>query len=105
MNIARALSRLATLAALIALAGCLSASDRALRKTPDFKAGYSDGCASAGTQGANMRDTSLMRDEESYRTNKGYRTGWGTGLNACRPYQPNGNMLPPPGQGPIPDPR
>ena len=86
------------------LLGCESAQDRALRKSPDFKAGYSDGCASAGTQGANPRDTSLDRDEEAYRSNKAYRAGWGTGFNACRNYQPSANMPPPPGQGPIPDP-
>ena len=85
------------------LSGCESAADRALRKSPDFKAGYSDGCASAGTRGANPRDTGFSRDEASYRTNKAYRTGWGTGFNACRNYQPSGNMPTPPGQGPIPD--
>src|SRR5579871_5300806 len=85
------------------LSGCESAQDRALRNSPDFKAGYSDGCSSAGTQGANPRDTELSRDEESYRSNRAYRAGWGTGFNACRSYQPSGNMPSPPGQGPIPD--
>ncbi|HEY2836840.1 MAG TPA: hypothetical protein VGI89_09740, partial [Rhizomicrobium sp.] len=84
----------------LALSGCESAAERAMKKSPDFKAGYSDGCASAGTQGANFRDTSLSRDEEAYRGNKAYRSGWGTGFNACRVYQPSGNMPPPPGQGP-----
>lgn len=100
----RHVTRFALLTLLSALSACESASDRALRKSPDFKAGYSDGCASAGTQGANMRDTSPQRDEEAYRANPAYRTGWGTGFNACRGYQPSGNMPPPPGQGPIPDP-
>jgi len=97
-------SRMAALAALLALMGCESAADRAMKRTPDFRAGYSDGCASAGTQGANPRDTAPMRDEEAYRTNRAYRTGWGTGFNGCRTYQPGGNMPPPPGQGPIADP-
>jgi hypothetical protein len=92
------------LLALIGLvAGCESAADRALRNSPDFKAGYSDGCASAGTRGANPRDTSLARDEAAYRANKAYRAGWGTGFNACRSYQPSNNMPAPPGQGPVPD--
>ena len=86
------------------MAGCESAADRAMRNSPDFKAGYSDGCASAGTQGANPRDTAPERDEEAFRTNQAYRAGWRTGFNACRVYQPSGNMPPPPGQGPIPDP-
>jgi hypothetical protein len=100
----RLFSRFAALAAVVALAGCESAADRALRNSPDFKAGYSDGCASAGTQGANMRDTSPVRDEEAYRANWPYHAGWGTGFNACRGYQPAGNMPPLPGHGPIPDP-
>ncbi|HEV7959637.1 MAG TPA: hypothetical protein VGP01_01295 [Rhizomicrobium sp.] len=95
--------RFTLLALLSALSACESASDRALRNSPDYKAGYSDGCTSAGTQGANMRDTSPQRDEEAYRANPAYRTGWGTGFNTCRGYQ-SGNMPPLPGQGPIPDP-
>jgi hypothetical protein len=97
-------ARAAALASLVALLGCESAADRALRKSPDFKAGYSDGCASAGTQGANMRDTAPVRDDEAFHSNDAYHAGWGTGFNACRNYQPAGNMPPPPGQGPIPDP-
>ncbi|HEY4274238.1 MAG TPA: hypothetical protein VGM68_02050 [Rhizomicrobium sp.] len=95
---------LVALGVLSVLTGCESAADRAMKRTPDFRAGYSDGCASAGTQGANMRDTELVRDDESYRTNRAYRTGWGTGLNACRGYQPGNNMPPPAGRGPIADP-
>ena len=95
---------LVALGVLAALAGCESAADRALKRTPDFRAGYSDGCASAGTQGANMRDTELVRDEESYRANRAYRAGWGTGFNGCRGYQPGNNMPPQPGRGPIADP-
>jgi hypothetical protein len=94
----------AAMAVLLMLCGCMSSADRALRNSPDFKAGYSDGCASAGTEGANPRDTGYVRDEESYRVNKAYHAGWGTGFNACRNYQPSGNAPPPPGQGPIPDP-
>jgi hypothetical protein len=100
----RLVTRFTLLALLGALSACVSASDRALRNSPDFKAGYSDGCASAGTQGANMRETSTQRDEEAYRANPAYRTGWGTGFNACRGSQPSGNVPPPPGRGPIPDP-
>jgi hypothetical protein len=103
MNKPRLFSRLAALAAVVALLGCESAADRALKKTPDYRAGYSDGCASAGTQGANPRDTAPLRDEEAYRTNRAYRTGWGTGFNGCRTYQPGGGM-PAPGRGPIADP-
>lgn len=95
---------LGALCLLAALTGCESASDRALRNSPDFKVGYSEGCASAGTQGANPRDTAPTRDEDAFRTNQAYRAGWGTGFNACRGYQSPGNGPPSPGQGPIPDP-
>ena len=51
----------------------------------DFKAGYSDGCASANAEGgANRREDSLIRDEAAYRGNKDYRAGWGRGFGACR---------------------
>ena len=68
----------------LVLAGCASPADRALRKSPDFQAGYSDGCASASLQGANARDTSLSRDDSAYASNKAYHSGWGEGLGACR---------------------
>ena len=100
----RIFPKLMALCAVLALMGCESAADRAMKRTPDFRAGYSDGCASAGTQGANPRDTAPMRDEGAYRTNRAYRTGWGTGFNACRTYQPGNNMPPSPGRGPIADP-
>ena len=100
----RIFPKLTALSVVLALMGCESAADRAMKRTPDFRAGYSDGCSSAGTQGANPRDTAPMRDEAAYRTNRAYRTGWGTGFNACRTYQPGGNMPPPPGRGPIGDP-
>ena len=67
---------------LLPLAAC---ANPALRNSPDFKAGYSDGCASANMAGANKRDTSLTRDDAAYQANRAYRSGWGTGFGACRP--------------------
>ncbi len=69
---------------LLLLAGCSSPASRAMRNTPDFKAGYSDGCASASLEGANPRDTSLTRDESAFRDNPAYHSGWGEGFGACR---------------------
>jgi hypothetical protein len=63
------------------LLGCASSAES---RSPDFKAGYSDGCASANLQGADKRDSSLTRDDAAYQTNKAYRAGWGSGLGACR---------------------
>lgn len=99
--------RFAPAAALLAfaqLSACESAADRATRNTPDYKAGYSDGCTSAGGQGADMSANSRVRDEASYQANRAYRTGWDTGFNACRSFQGPASAPPTPGQGPIPDP-
>jgi len=89
----------------LSLTGCglfESRAQRAMRNSPDYKAGYNDGCASASTSGgANPRDTSLVRDEEAYRTIPAYHSGWGTGFNGCRLYQPG---PPVPGRGPIANP-
>jgi len=90
----------------LSLAGCAlfeRPAQRALRDSPDYKAGYSDGCASASTSGANPRDTSLVRDEEAYRTIPAYHSGWGTGFNGCRLYQPSAGP-PVSGRGPIANP-
>ena len=89
----------------VVLSACASPSDRALRKSPDYRAGYSDGCASAAGPGANMRGNGRVRDEAAYKTNRAYGAGWDTGFNTCRNYQsPGGGMPSMPGQGPIPDP-
>lgn len=80
------------LALLLGLPGCSSAARRAQRTSPDYRVGYDDGCASATTQGANRTKDSTVRDDEAYRSNPAYRTGWGTGFNACRIYQPTPNM-------------
>jgi hypothetical protein len=81
----------------LVLAACASPADRAMRKSPDFKAGYSDGCASASLQGANARDNSLTRDDDAYGSNKAYHSGWGEGLGACRvmnmPQNPGGGAM------------
>jgi len=88
----------------VMLSACQSAADRALQKSPDYKAGYSDGCASTTTPGANMRETRHIRDEQAYRDNRAYSSGWDTGFHACGASQSSRGMPPMPGQGPIPDP-
>ena len=87
-----------------ALSACASPANRELRNSPDYKAGYSDGCASASGPGANMRDTNRTRDEQAYQGNRAYSTGWDTGFHACGMSQSSRGMPPMPGQGPIPDP-
>ena len=56
----------------------------ALRASPDYRAGYGDGCTSAGTPSANPRADTRVRDEDAYAGNPAYRTGWGEGFGACR---------------------
>jgi hypothetical protein len=68
------------------LAGCAlfeSKATRALRATPEYRAGYSDGCGSANTS-ANPRADTMMRDQTAYDTNGAYRMGWGEGFGSCR---------------------
>jgi hypothetical protein len=93
--------------AMAALGGCAvfgGPADRALRRTPDFRAGYSDGCAAATAQSANPRDqrTSLAGETLAY------RRGYADGVSACRrgavpsgtaPYNGLGNGVPGPGGG------
>jgi hypothetical protein len=65
---------LTVLLLLLPLGACglfVSKETRQLRKTPDYRIGYQDGCSSAGGPDADKRhDTGIVRDEESYRTNK-----------------------------------
>jgi hypothetical protein len=82
------------LISLLPLAAC---ANPALRNSPDYRAGYSDGCASASQQGANKRDTDLTRDDAAYQANQAYHSGWSTGFGACRqmaaPQSPVGDPL------------
>ncbi|HEX3943822.1 MAG TPA: hypothetical protein VHW69_07030 [Rhizomicrobium sp.] len=73
-----------TITALL-LAGCgmFSAADRAERNSPNFRAGYDDGCAAASTSGANPRAAPL-RDDALYNSDKAYHNGWSNGFAACR---------------------
>lgn len=95
--------RLIGLLLVLPLCGCASVS-RAERNSPDFKAGYSDGCASADRQGADPREDGLRRDEAAYQGNKPYHDGWGIGFSACRPYRPLAGDASRPDRSPIPDP-
>ncbi len=91
-------------AAALSLAGCgivfPSAHSRASRNTPGFKAGYTDGCASATIQDTNYR-ADTVRDEQSYASDKNYRAGWSSGFTNCRTNLTHDTTIP--GGGPIPD--
>jgi hypothetical protein len=88
----------------VSLAGCgilmPSARDRAAKNTPGFKAGFSDGCASATMQDTNYR-TDQSRDEALYKSDKHYRSGWASGFYNCRTNRTHTANTP--NTGPIPD--
>ena len=93
---------------LLPLAGCSLFENReirTLRKSPDYRAGYQDGCNSAWSPEANKRhDDTIVRDDKQYQANRAYHVGWDRGLNACRNTGYAGGALPgtvP--SGPIPD--
>lgn len=72
----------------LCLSGCAlfeSRETRALRRSPDYRAGYSDGCASASSVSANPRANMERRDEGAFDGNRAYRLGWQEGRGACRP--------------------
>lgn len=75
-----------------------SAKMRATKNTPGFKAGFSDGCASATAHSADY-SAEQFRDKAMYETDANYRAGWANGRNNCRPM----NERPNPNAGPVPD--
>ena len=102
--------RLIALSLVVPLASCgmfMSGKERALRKSPDYRVGYQDGCNSAAPPGANKRDDNdKVRNEATYKNNPAYRSGWNRGLNGCRAAANGGRGADPggsPNSGPIPD--
>ncbi len=70
--------------AALTLSGCMifgGPADRALRRTPSYRAGYSDGCAAATGPSANPRDTPQALTSED----RAYRRGYSGGFTACKP--------------------
>lgn len=101
--IARTTALFLAAASLSACALFPSAHDRAVRKTPNFKAGYSDGCAAANAAGSSYR-YGPVRDETQFQQDPVYRAGWNTGYGSCRssnaaPGSMPGSMLPEPSPG------
>ena len=69
--------------AALTLGGCAvfgGPGDRALRRSPSFRAGYSDGCAAATAPSANPRDAKdTLAGEDRI-----YKRGYATGFQSCR---------------------
>jgi hypothetical protein len=75
------------------VSGCIffeTRAMRAMRSDPNFKAGYSDGCASANARGTSFTGEKV-RDEALFKTNQPYRAGWSNGYSTCNNqlYSPN----------------
>jgi hypothetical protein len=91
--------------ATLSLSACMlfgGPADRALRKTPSYREGYSDGCAAANNPSANYRE-GPSADNELYQTDKIYRRGWASGYQTCQPNGlPQGDTPYNPAQGPTP---
>ena len=67
----------------IALTGCAifgGRADQALRRTPNFRAGYADGCAAATAQSANPRDDKGSLEGED----RTYKRGYAMGYQSCQ---------------------
>ncbi|MBU6445708.1 MAG: hypothetical protein KGR48_17540 [Alphaproteobacteria bacterium] len=88
-----------TLALASALALCACAHRHTVHNTPNFQAGYADGCEAASGGGASYR-AGPTRDEALYTKDADYRDGWNIGYSSCR----RGGAMPgEPSSGPIPD--
>jgi len=88
----------------VLLAGCglfPSAQERAVQKSPNYRTGYSDGCAAASTTGANPRE-GPYRDDTLYRSDAAYRAGWSNGYSLCRGGTAPGTGLGNPVTNPVP---
>lgn len=81
------------IASILMLSGCMffeTRGDREIRKQPNFRLGYDDGCASANKQGTNIRHGDMVRDDALYEADKAYRVGWANGHSACMRSLPAG---------------
>lgn len=96
------MKRALVLISTLLLSGCVSAHDRALEKTENYRVGYDEGCAAATAAGTSY-DNATIRNEEAYSASEAYRLGWNHGRAACRRATPGAERdrsmsLPGPGQ-------
>ena len=63
-----------------ALAAC--AGDKADTNSPDYSAGYGDGCAT-GQAGKTYPPQPPVRDSYAFNHSVDYKSGWRAGYNAC----------------------
>jgi hypothetical protein len=59
-----------------------------MERSPDYEAGFADGCANAAAQGPGALKEP-RRNEMLYANNADYRQGWNSGNVQCRVQLPN----------------
>jgi hypothetical protein len=74
--------RIRSLLAAMALTPLAACAGEANTHSPDYGAGYSDGCASGSSADSYPRGRKI-RDEQAFRDNADYKAGWRSGYNAC----------------------
>jgi hypothetical protein len=103
--IARPIATALCLATILFVEGCALFGPkitRAMRRTPEYRSGYQDGCASAPGPDANLRNGfDQIKDDALFRADRNYRAGWNSGYTACRPTTPQG--MPRPYSSPVHD--
>lgn len=85
MTIFTALRASLVLVVAVSLSGCIffeTNAQRAIRNNPNFRTGYSDGCASANARGTSFVGDKV-RDEAMFETSQPYRAGWSNGYGTC----------------------
>ena len=85
MSIAQAFRAGFAVVLAVSLSGCIffeTKAMRAMRNDPNFKVGYSDGCASANARGTSFTG-SQVRDHSLFQTSQPYRAGWSNGYRTC----------------------
>lgn len=61
-------------------AGCTTSG--ANRDSPEYQAGYSDGCTSGGARGSQTGEAPV-RQEDAWQQSGDYRAGWSAGYHVC----------------------
>jgi hypothetical protein len=74
--------RFATCLSILVLFVSSGCASNANSDSPDYQAGYSDGCASGSAADSYSRHR-VIRDEHAFRHNPDYKAGWRSGYNAC----------------------
>ena len=73
-------AQLALAALMLFLASC--AGQGANTASPEYSAGYSDGCATGQARGT-YPPQPPVRDSDAFNHNADYKSGWRTGYNGC----------------------